>query len=434
MELLMRRTSVPVAAAALFTTLLTGFVLPLAAQSPARTAEVSVRSVELSEIGPDSVMATVHISATARVSATLRSVFFDQVTFNGIRVHVPPVAGPIRLRSGEPITGLSDLHAVLSYQELDSLEPLRRAVQDGRARVHAEIRAQLELSLFQKLVLLTGGAWATVPVDQEVTVSIPGGALGRVAALGTLLAAEPLWIAAQNAREWRQNRTALAESVRSTAPGSLVSLKTSYQLRTRDRETARVEVLRLGFLDRSGQVVAPAEVVEPWIFDDTLAEALSRGDVSLDESAFEIEAKPLSGSRTYSLQHRELRVVRTLRASEKAVSPDKHRYPVRFRNNDSNAALLEIADLKKESSGIGLAGDASADEWQPAVVVRLTAPDTEPALWTTRARLVNGRYEIQDPVDASAYGSPVWIKGGAVALLQNESSGSALAGLLKKLE
>jgi hypothetical protein len=430
----MRRTSDPGATAALVTILWAGFVLPLAAQSPSRTAEVSIRSVELSEIGPDSVMATVHVTATARVSATLRGLFFDQVTFNGIRVRVPPVPGPIRLRAGEPVSGLSELHAVLSYQELDSLEPLRRAVQDGRARLHAEIRAQLELSLFQKLVLLTGGAWATLPVDQDVTVLIPGGPLGRVAALGTLVAAEPLWIAAQNAREWRQNRTALVENVRSTAPGTLVSLKTSYKLRTRDRETARVEVLRLGFLDRSGQVVAPAEVVEPWIFDDVLAEALSRGDVSLEESMFDIEARPLSGSRTYSLQRRELRVVRTLRASENAISPDKRRYPLRFRNNDSNAALLEIADLKKESSRIGLAGEASAGYWQPAVVVRLTAPDTEPALWTTRARFANGRYEIQDPVDASAYGSPVWIKGGAVALLQNESSASALAVLLKKLK
>jgi hypothetical protein len=430
----MRHKADLLAAATTVAVLLAGIPAPAAAQAPFKTAEVNVRSVDISEIGPDSLMATVRVSAIARQSATVRSLFFDQVTFNGVRVRVPPVPGPIRLRAGEPVSNLSEVHAVLSYQELDTLEPLRRAVQEGHVKVHAEMRAELELSLFQKLVLLTGGASATITVDQEVPVNFPGGPIGRMAALGTLVAADPIWIAAQSAREWRQNRTALAETVRSTAPATLISLETRYRLRARNGETAPVETFRLGFLSRGGQVIAPGEVVEPWIFDDMLAEALSRGDVSLDESAFEIVAKPLSGSRTYSLQKHEVRIVRSLRLAGNAISPTKRRYQVGFRNSDGNAALLEIADLKKEGSSIGVAGDAPGSDWQPAVVVRLARPDAEPVLWITRARLTNGRYEIQDPVDASAYGSPVWINGGAAALLQDESSGSALNVLLKKLE
>ena len=70
---------------------------------------------------------------------------------------------------------------------------------------------------------------------------------------------------------------------------------------------------------------------------------------------------PLSGSRTCSRQRRELRIVRVLRGSEKAVSPAKHPYQVRFRNTDSNAGLLQISDLKKSAAAIGSAAGAATD-------------------------------------------------------------------------
>jgi len=195
-----------------------------------------------------------------------------------------------------------------------------------------------------------------------------------------------------------------------------------------------MEINRLGFLNGSGQVVAPAEIVEPWSFDGTVAEALERGEVSVDNGTVEMVATLLSGSRSYSSQRHELRVVRALHATENAISTStKRRYHVRFRNSDANAVLLEIGDLKNEGRTIRLASGA-ADGWQPAVVVRCNHPDAQPALWATQVRLIAGRYEIQDPVDASAYGSPVWIDGGAVALLQDENSAVALAGLLKKLK
>lgn len=419
--------------------LLTAYLVHRApAQQPTQLAEVLVRSVELAEIGPDSATATVRVSATAGASATLRGLFFDQVTFNGVRIRVPPVPGPIRLRAGESIVGLPDLRAVLTYRELDSLDPLRRVIRDGRAQVHAEIRAQVELTLFQKLALLTGGAWATVPVDQQVTVDVPGGAIGRIAALGTLLAAEPLWIAGRSANEWRQNRTALAERVRSTLTETLVSFETQYKLKARGGETASMETYRLGFLTGGGQVIAPAEVVEPWSFDNTLAEALDKGDISLDETSTEIVAVPLAGSRTYSLQRRELRILQTLRATEKAISPTtKRRYHVRFRNSNANAVLFEIPELKSAGPagpGIVLAGESASGDWQPAVVVRRVGPDIPPALWVTEARVSDGRYQIQDPVDSSAFGSPVWVHGGVAALLQDESSAVVLGTLLKKLK
>lgn len=404
-------------------------------------ADVRVEKVELSDIGADSVAAAVRLSATAQKTATLSTIAFDQIAINGVPVRVPPIAGPIRLAAGQQIDGLPELRAVLMYRELDSLSPLRRAVQDGCAHVHAVVRAQIEMNLFEKLMLRTRDAWVTIQIDQDVPIGIPGGPLGRVAATGALLAAEPVWIAGQSAQEWRRNRTALAEKVRAALPGHLVLLETRYQLRARDGEVADLDAWSSGFRIGGGEVVAPAEAVEPWMFNDSVGEALERGDVSVNASKVEILATPVAtGSapaRTYSLQQKELRIVKTLSGSETAISTEtKHRYHVRFRDRDTNVALLEISALK--DSGAGLDPSVRVREvgdWQPAAVVRFDRQGKagEPVLWMTEARWEGGRYRIKDPTDTTAFGSPLWTEDGVVGVLQDENSAAEISGLLKRL-
>lgn len=417
--------------ALLLTILLPAFRLRSAAPD---LAQIRVGSIQLTGIATDRLTASMTVSATAGSTATVSELYFNHVTFNDVRVHISPIPGPIHLKAGEAVTGLPEVQAVLTFQELDSLDPLRRAILDGKARVHAEVRARLELTLFQKLVLLSGEAWSTIPVDEEVPIAVPGGSAGRLAALGSLMAAEPIWIASRSARDWRQNRTELADRVRAEMPKTLVSLETRYALKTRGGEIASRRDYRLGMLLSGGRILAPAEVVEPWSFESSVAQAISRGDVSVDEGGMEIIATPLSGGRSYSLQRRELRIVRELRATQKAITKDKRVYAVRFRDEDVNATLLDIPELKNAESGAAFNGGSGGGEWEPAVVVRLPHPESQPSLWITQVRLAGGRYEIQDPVDAAAFGSPIWIRGGPVAVLQDESSGAALPGVLTRLK
>ena len=404
-----------------------------------RMAEVRVETVELSDIGQDSIQATVRLSAIAKDSASLRVLVFDNATINGLRVRVPPVSGPIRLRAGEGIDGLPELQAVLMFRELDSLEPLRRAVRDGRAEVHALVRAQVELNLFQKLVLWTGGAWVTIPVDQEVPVDVPGGTLGRMAAIGALTVAEPAWIANQSAREWLRNRTALAGRVRAAIPGHLVSLETRCELKSRDGETATLRTWSGGFVIGNGYVVAPAEAVEPWSFDDSLAEAMENGDVTVNEPKTEVLATLVSGGsgapRTFSLQRKEVRIAKRLSGSESAISVrTKRRYHVRFRNRDFNAVLLGIPALTGAERELDFSASRPGGGWQQAAVVQFDRQGNgEPKLWLTEALWEDGRYRIKDLVDATAFGSPLWIDGSVAGLLQDESSAAEVNGVLKKL-
>jgi hypothetical protein len=116
---------------------------------PALAVQFDVEGVTLTHLDADGITARIDLSAIAHKSATLRSLIFERVTVNGVPVRVSPVSGPIRLKPGEPISGLSSVDAWLSYRDMETLQPLRDIIQDGKAAVHASVRGQLELSLLR---------------------------------------------------------------------------------------------------------------------------------------------------------------------------------------------------------------------------------------------------------------------------------------------
>lgn len=428
------------------TSLLAVFVLMAAASpflvrarpaDPAQDSPVEIRaeSMEISDISSEASEISVLLAATAKQTATLRSISFDQVTVDGVRVQVEHVEGPIQLRSGEPVTSLPRLRATVNYRELESLEPLRRIVSNGRARVKATLRGELQLSLFQKLMLLAGGAWVITEMDESVPVSLPGGTLGRMSAVAALWAAEPLWIAGHSASEWRRNRSEVADTARSSAASRLVSLETRYQLRARNGEIAAMRHTSAGFLVGKRQVLAPAEAVEPWLFNSSIAEALENGEIRVEQETFDILAAPAGeASRTFSLKNKDVRVVKMLSDGEKAISVvTKRPYRVRFRNSDANAALLELKGWEDTEKDPRAFAEPDTQDWLPAAVMRLYHPGRHGSLWLTEVRLEKGRYQLRHPADSAAFGSPVWVGSGIVGLLQDERSAGVANRLVKKL-
>jgi len=410
------------------------------AQTFSPQPEIRIEKVNLSNIGPESIEASVRLSVVARSTTTLRKVLFEEATVNGLRIRVPPLQGPIRLQNGRPVEGLPDISAVLTYRELESLEPLRRAMRDGSAEVHAVLSGQVELTLFEKLILLAGGAWVRMTVDQQVPVELPGGGLSRFAAVATLTAAEPVWAANQTAQEFLRNRTALAGEVRSSIRGHLIVFDTQYELKSRKGEIARMRTVSCGFLVGNGEVVAPAETAEPWLFDDSIAEAIERRDISVNDQNTEILATVIGendadSARTFSLQRHEIRILKKLSASENAISSaSKRRYHIMLRNGVNNAVLFEVPALRDSGSGLALSREAPGGNWQQAAVVRIDREHgNKPVLWLTEARWEEGRYQIRDIVDGTAFGSPLWIEGGVAGLLQDESSAADMNSLLGKL-
>jgi hypothetical protein len=93
---------------------------------------------------------------------------------------------------------------------------------------------------------------------------------------------------------------------------------------------------------------------------------------------------------------------------------------------------LESAAWKDAGAGVKTA-QPLAEVWQPAAVYKIRREDgqTTPTLWLTQARKESGSFRLKDPLDATAFGSPVWIGGGVAGMLQTEDSAAEVSSILK---
>ena len=305
----------------------------------------------------------------------------------------------------------------------------------GRARVQGTLRGRLSLNVFQKLALMTTGAWVVTHIDREVAVELGGGAFGQAAAIAALTLAEPIWGAGRAVRA--RTDAAMLERAQAAMAESIVAVETRYDLRSRDGETARLTHAAIGFLVDTATVLVPAEVVEPWLFDERMAEAVQNGAVRVASQGVDMIVAPVGDNAAppgFSLQQKQIRLVKMLSGTEDAMSPQtRRRFRLRLRSRDNNAALLGIGGWS--GRGIEVSHAAPIPTWRPATIVRLRrlANTIAPSYWRTSVRWDGRRYEIRDPVDADAFGSPVWTETGVVAMVQDEVSAASVHELLDQL-
>jgi hypothetical protein len=270
-----------------------------------------------------------------------------------------------------------------------------------------------------------------------VPIELNGGAFGRMTALAALTLADPVWSAGRALRA-RADAERLERAQQAIA-GSVVAVETGVNLRSRGGEVTQFPHVTGGFFIDRSTVLTLAEAVEPWLFDEALAEAIDEGEVSVAVQTLDLRLVPLMPAAppqpVTSLRQKQLEVVRKLNGTEDAISPrTRRRFRMRLRGRDGNAALVSVA--AGTGTGVHLVDATPArEEWQPATVVRVRRLDgvIEPSFWQTSVKWDGSRYEIRHPVDRDAFGSPIWTDGGVVGIVQDELSGAAVAGLLEKL-
>lgn len=394
-------------------------------------------SVELTSVGQDGFDLSIVYTITSSRPVKIRNLVFEQVRLGGVPMQVPSMETLMVLHGKKDTPDLMpELRAHVAYRDLESLEPLRRAVLDGRATLQVEARAQLELRFFEKVALRTWGPWAAVKVDGEVPVNVPGGTVGRWAVAAALTAADPVWIAQGEAREWRRQKKDVALEALDSMRGRIVALETTYTLRNSTGLGVPMDAWFIGFqTGPRNTFVAPAEALEPWLFDEAQAQRIVTGEMTVHPDEVELVAWTTGDSGTlssFSSRQHQLRLVKVARDGATGISPiTKKKYTMRFRNSEANFALFEIPGWNSSTAGFEAFTEANT-EWQPAAVGRLdrTAATPKLTLWVTEARLENGRYRLKEPVDATAIGSPLWVSGGVVGMVQDGRSAMVLRGKL----
>lgn len=388
-----------------------------------------LESVQLSSLDTDSAEFALCFGGTALKSVTIKSIFLERLTVDGVPMHAPPIHEVMKLKEGKEIEGFPTVNAHVAFREVNSLQPLRDIVTDGKARIHASVLVQLELNPLEMFALRAMSAWAAFEIDTDQPVNLPGGLLTQAAAFAALTAAEPVWILSNEAREWRRQHSALAQRAEEAMERNLASIECSFSVRSEHGSVTEVHNRAMGFLLPSGRILTTAEAVEPWKFDSSLLEAFSQHKASLVDDSVEVKLKLAGSPVEFSTVRGEIRVLGEHNRGKLMVATGRQAsYRLQLRDDADNLTELEVKGLRQTPPVEQAAGIVDDSGWQPAVVFY---ESSHPLLFTTEARLENGRIALKEPVAPSAFGSPVWVENGIAGIVQEDYS-AADANALQK--
>lgn len=414
------------------------------AQQPAVTlppASVKIQSLGVENVKSDRIEMVARLGLYPERNFRSRQLSFFSMRINEIPVYVASISGDFQLKKGELLM-LPDLHITAYYRDLSSLDPVRKIVQEQKATVTGEIAADLDATLIEKIALHSLHPRVMVSFSKEITVAVPGGAMGSAAALAALEmagTAGPLATTLMGAvapgkdAAWR-NRLANEET------RHLVAIRTQATLSDLDGAKYPLDYIQLGFWLAPGVVVAPSEAVRPWEFDIDASARLAAG-ATIDKKSIEISVTPLAPATgqtaVWSLKAKDFKVVYE-GSPEKAHVVADAKSPmsqIRQRASAENYALLRFRE--------GIAGDPvkaanpAAQNWERLGVLRLQRPiaaeNPKTEVVMLPGNLETKQIHLAQPIDDSAFGSPLYAEDGAVGMVVDENFAVLITGI-KHLE
>ncbi len=418
-------------------------VAPLMArQAPdaqAEPAAVSIDGVDLKDVSSDRIRFDVRSHVAASRKLRIKRVRFEQMRLGNLPIYLSPIEERLELEKGAAVT-LPRIPLTIYFRDLDSLDPLERAVRDGQATFEGKAHVDLDLNLLEQVVSRQWSARADMPIAMKIPVEVPGGMAGRTAALATLRAAQfAMNLGGSALHALRQSQKGWEEELRTRYASLLVVAESRYSLQLRNNQRADFTVRGLGFRISEDKFVLTGEIIEPWKYDTEQAAALQTGAASLIEEGRDLLVWPsgeaLNTSSARSLSGGMIHVEHTSGKTEVAhVSSDEKSVKVRLlrRDSDANYAVLRFTrpeDARKDDKGsaIPLAPEQvrHSQNWDRLTLFRVD-DNGKLELISTPAHREDGRILLEDPVDESTFGSLLIAPEGAVGMVQEERTGMVL--------
>ncbi len=395
---------------------------------------VQMDDLEVRSIGADRITFDLRSSVTATRKLKINRVRFLHVRLQTMPIYLAPIEQRLELDPAKT-TVLPAIPLTIYFRDLHSLEPLEQAIEDGKATVKGNVRADLELNLVERIASRQWNASGEMPVEMTIPVEVPGGVAGRGAALATLRAAQIAMDVGGSAlgslqlpeSDWEQD-------LRTKVVPSLVVAETRYSLKLSNGQRVDLAVRGMGFRTSEDQFVLTGEMVEPWKYDVDVSAALQTGQATLLDEGRDLlvwpAGEPLDPASARSVSHGSVRLEHVL---EKKITVDvliegkTVKVHVMDRESDSNYALLRFTQPRDKGTAISLAPaqEREAMEWDRTAIFR---PGERGAmeLVFTRARRKNNRIVLDDPIDDLSFGSPLMVPEGSLGMVQGETSARLL--------
>lgn len=418
----------------------------LAQEAKSTRVDLQLSQFRVAETSSDHIRVGVHASVRSRERAKVTRLTIDQAYLNGVPVFLSPVEDSFEVPANEFVELPGELTASIYYRDVDGPEPLERLLENRSVTLKGEATITVQLNLAEKIALLANTATSKTPISVEMPVSLPGGELGRSAALLALRAARPLFGAAKQASAaggvWPQPDP-WREEVKNKYRDAILYVVTRYSLRDKHGAITPYTCTGTGFRIGPARFVLLREALEPWSFNP---EAMARmkadgakvmtGDVDI----FVYTAGEVvdSGRTGFSLRRGDFRVVDEGKEDRKRifVKSDKglKKGELDVRADRGNIAVLEFSSPPAMQAVPDLARETEAQP--PLAILRFVPPQEGKPLEVeaidAQAKLDGQALALKDPVDKRSFGSPVVASSGIVAFVQDERAASLLRSALKR--
>jgi hypothetical protein len=415
-------------------------------QPPVDSADgaIEIEKIELADVGMERVRLAVYPVVVPFQDAELAGITFFGLRLNDIPIFIPPVSETMLMQVGHRFRLRQPLQVSIYYRDLASLDPIVQLVRNGKLRLEGNAVFEAKLSLLPSLFLRSRTARAPMRFQVEVPVTLPGNRLTQAAALKILEFVEPGSRLARDKIVALLDSTESRQSVLEHYGKGVFFAMARYSLVDRDGKRFPLQVNGLAFRVDPRRLMLPRELVEPWRFDPALALQIKSKKFSVAQGSYELllwpqgaaVAGPGGNPRTenaFSSLKNQFKIVTSgSNVSERMVATETGAsatlISILQRASTSNLALVEFPDAPP---GGGVVPDIDRhpdpNGYTSLVAFRFGAgawmEKADPEIVGLSAKLVNGRLILDNPMDASAWGSPMVSANGVVGMLQDEKSG-----------
>ena len=412
---------------------------PLLQAQAAKPAAAEVRMDEVSLTGaqPDRVTLRAKLEVIPSKSIQAKSFTFSAMKVNGLPVYISPLEGSFELKQGQPLR-LPDLQIVVYTRDVTSVAPLREVVDHQKASLSGMITATVRANLLEEMALHSLRPRIVLPFSMEVPILIPGGEVGRRTALATLDVIGQITPAAAKLLGgfFPGEDAAWREDLSRNQSRHLVLIHTSYVVVDQATSTP-FESEQIGFWAGPSTVLATEEAVAPWQFDPEMQARLAAQHTHIDKNSIAITVRPLVGSDApetpaWTLAQGDFTIAAggSPSKSRETFSSNLAAIKVRERASTGNYAVLRF---RPEIGGdpVRLAGSVTGEDRVAMFRVMRNTDDgkIQPEVILLPGSLSGQQIQLGQPVDESAFGSPVFTRDGAVGLLQDQSSATLLSAM-----
>lgn len=156
----------------------------------ANQVQIQVVNFNLEDFSPTKLVIDVGLAANSNRNVTVDQIALSGLRANGVPIYAAPFKRRFKLRNDARVSLPEPLRITIYLHDLDSLEPLRNAISDGRVMLDGVAVVRVPLNPLARLILLSKDAEVSATLHQQVPFSIPGGPMAAASLLKILNVAD----------------------------------------------------------------------------------------------------------------------------------------------------------------------------------------------------------------------------------------------------